>query len=68
MLSTIQTWLARLLMLVAFACGVVGLIAGLIDRQWKLGATGWFTGGTLLAVIALVILADLFVASRRQAG
>ena len=67
MLSTIQTWLARLFMLVAFACGVVGLVAGLIDRQWKLGVTGWFTGGTLLAVIALVILADLFVASRRQA-
>ena len=66
MLSTIWTWLARLLVLIAISCGVVGLIAGLIDREWKLGATGWFTGGTLLAVVALVILADQFVASRRQ--
>jgi len=66
MLSNIWTWLARLFMLVAFSCGVVGLIAALIDREWKLGATGWFTGGTLLAVIALVILADQFVTSRRQ--
>ena len=46
--------LARLMMLAALACGVVGLVIGIADRAWKLGITGWFTGGTLLAVLALV--------------
>ena len=59
--------LARLLMLVAIACGVVGLVVGLIDVAWKLGVTGWFTGGTLLAVISLVVLADEY-ASRQTNG
>ena len=50
--------LARLLMLLALATGVIGLAAGLSDRMWKLGPIGWFTGGTLLAVLALVALGD----------
>ena len=58
--------LARLSMLGAIACGVLGLIVGLIDRAWKLGVTGWFTGGTLLAVLALVVLADEYLATRRR--
>ena len=58
--------LARLMMLAALACGVVGLVIGIVDRSWKLGVTGWFTGGTLLAVLALVVLADEYF-SRRQA-
>jgi len=57
--------LARLMMLGALACGVVGLIIGLNDRMWKLGVTGWFTGGTLLAILALVVLADEYFASRQ---
>ena len=59
--------LARLLMLVAVACGVLGLVAGIVDRTWKLDVTGWFIGGTLLAVIALVVLADEYF-SRRTNG
>ena len=58
--------LARVLAITASACGVIGLIAGLIGRGWKLGVTGWFTGGTLLAVLALVALADQYFASRRN--
>ena len=58
--------LARLFMLGAIACGVLGLIVGLIDRAWKLGVTGWFTGGILLAVLALVVLADEYLATRRR--
>lgn len=58
--------LSRLMMLGALACGVIGLIAGLSDRQWKLGVTGWFTGGILLAVLALVVLADQYFATRRK--
>ncbi len=57
--------LARVLALAGMGCGVIGLIIGLVDRQWKLGVTGWFIGGTLLAVLALVVLADEYFASRR---
>ena len=60
--------LARLLMLGALACGVIGLVAGLIDSTWKLGATGWFTGGTLLAVLSLVVLADHYFQSKAESG
>ena len=51
---------AKLVMLAALACGIIGLIAGLSDSEWKLGVTGWFTGGTLVAVLSLVVLADHF--------
>ena len=50
--------IARLLMLTAIACGVVGLVVGVADREWKLAVTGWFMGGTLVAVLSLVVLAD----------
>jgi hypothetical protein len=58
--------LARILTIGAFACGIIGLVIGIVDREWKLGVTGWFTGGTLLAVLAIVVLADHYFESRRQ--
>lgn len=58
--------LARLLMLGALVAGVLGLVAGLVDKTWKLGPTGWFTGGTLLAVLSLVVLAEEY--SARKGG
>ena len=64
--SELRVGLARLLMLGAIACGIVGLIIGIVDREWKLGVTGWFSGGTLLAVLSVVVLADEFIAARRQ--
>ena len=39
-----RIWLARLLMLAAFASGIIGLVIGIDERQWRLGVTGWFTG------------------------
>ena len=59
---------ARLLMLIAIALGVIGLIAGFADKIWKLGTVGWFTGSTAVGVLSLVILADAFVEWRRQQG
>lgn len=56
--------LARVMMLLALACGVIGLVAGLADKMWKLGPVGFFTGGTLLAVLAIVVLADHYFESR----
>ena len=58
--------LARLMMLGAMVCGVIGLIVGFSDSIWKLGVTGWFTGGTLLAVLALVVLADEYFSTKAQ--
>ena len=57
---------ARLLAMAAIICGIIGLIAGAVEREWRLGVTGWFTGGTLLAVLALVVLADQYFATRRD--
>ena len=56
---------ARGIMLLAVVCGVIGIVVGLTDKVWKLGHVGWFTGGTLLAVLAIVVLADEYFASRR---
>ena len=49
----------------AFACGVVGLVAGLAEREWRLAVTGWFTSGTLLAVLAGLLLVDAYMDMRR---
>ena len=56
--------LARLFALIAFVSGFIGLVAALAEREWRLAGIGWFGGGTLLAVLALVILADEYVAAR----
>ena len=58
--------LARLFMLVAFVSGVLGLIVGLIDKTWKYGSVGYFTGGLLLAVLALTILANEYFARKNS--
>ena len=60
--------IARIMMLGALACGVIGLVAGLVGGTWKLGPTGWFTGGTLLAVLAVVVLADHYFESKAESG
>ena len=57
--------LARVIMLLAVASGVIGFIVGIVDLEWKLAVTGWFTGGTLLAVLSLVVLADEYFERRR---
>ena len=61
----IRIILARSGMLAAIVCGVIGLIIGIVDREWKLGVTGWFTGGTLLALLSLVFLADEYFRLRK---
>lgn len=60
-------WIARFMLVVGLICGVIGLLAGLTDHMWKLGVTGWFTGGTLLAVSSIAILIDLYT-TRRLTG
>lgn len=65
-LATWRTWLARLFGLGCIALGVIGLIVGFSDRTWKLGTVGYFTGGSLLALVAIMLLLDEYVESRRR--
>jgi hypothetical protein len=51
-----RTMVARVFVLLALLAGVIGLLAGLTGHHWKLGPIGWFTGGTLLAVIGVFVL------------
>lgn len=61
-----RTWLARLLGLACIALGIIGLFVGFSDKVWKLGPTGWFTGGTLLGVVAIILILDEYTEFRRR--
>ena len=61
-----RTWLARLSGLACIALGIIGLIAAFTDKVWKLGVVGWFTGGTLLGVVAVILLLDEYTEFRRR--
>ena len=56
-----QMAIARAMVIGAIVCGIIGLVVGAIDREWKLSVTGWFTGGTLLAIIAISIFVDEYL-------
>ena len=49
--------LTRIFMPLAVAFGVIKLIVGVSDKEWKLGVTGWFEEGVLLAILSIVVLA-----------
>ncbi len=51
--KAIRSTVTRLSLALAVVCGIIGLVAGMTGHNWKLGPIGWFTGGTLLAAIAL---------------
>ncbi|HXZ97608.1 MAG TPA: hypothetical protein VEG37_11270 [Burkholderiales bacterium] len=53
-----RTMVARVGATLGFLCGVIGLLAGLTQHTWKLGPLGWFTGGTLLTLLAVYALVD----------
>ncbi|HLB45927.1 MAG TPA: hypothetical protein VJL59_02770 [Anaerolineales bacterium] len=56
---------ARIGAALGFLCGVIGLLAGLTDHSWKLGPLGWFTGGTLLTLLAVYALVDGAIAFQK---
>ena len=64
--TVLGTWLARLAGLACVALGIIGLVAVFTDNVWKLGTVGWFTGGTLLGVVAIMLMLDEYIESRRQ--
>lgn len=49
----------------ALACGVIGLVAGMTDHSWKLEPMGWFQGGTLLGLLSVCALVDAAVAQHK---
>ena len=62
-----RVWLGRLGALGALTCGVIGLIVGFSDDLvWKLGVSGWFTGGTVAALLAIVMYLDAAAESRNR--
>ena len=61
----LKLWVARMFGLACIALGIIGLIVGFSDSIWKLGVVGWFTGGTLLGVVAIMIMADAYL-ERKQ--
>ena len=61
-----RTWLARAFALGCVALGIIGLIVGFSDKIWQLGTVGWFTGGTLLGVVAMILLLDDYISYRRR--
>ncbi len=61
-----RIWLARLFGLGCVALGIIGLIVGFKEVTWKLGTEGWFTGGTLLGVVALILMIDQYLELRRR--
>jgi cytosine/uracil/thiamine/allantoin permease len=65
--GTKRTTMARIAVALSFVCGIIGLLAGLTDHTWKLWSVGWFTGGMLLALIAVFILLDGHIAHQRSA-
>ena len=59
MMDDWRIWLGRLGTLSALICEIFGLIMGLSDNfTWKLGAQGWFTGGTVVSLFAVVMYLD----------
>jgi len=61
-----RIWIARLFALACFTLGIIGLIVGFADRTWKLGVVGWFTGGILLGVVALILMLDGYAERQRS--
>jgi hypothetical protein len=57
-MGSARTMVARILVLLAFVAGAIGLVAGMTCHHWRLGPIGWFTGGALLAVIGVFMLLD----------
>jgi cytosine/uracil/thiamine/allantoin permease len=60
-----RTLFGRIGAVLGFACGVIGLVAGLTDHAWKLWPFGWFTGGALLTLVSLFALVDAAVAQHK---
>ena len=48
------------------ALRIIGLIVGFSDSIRKLGTVGWFAGGMLLGVVAVILPIDEYVSLGRN--
>ena len=49
--------LARVFSFSALGCGITALVLGFLDgRVWNIGVLGWFSGGILLALLAIFLV------------
>ncbi len=53
-----RVMMARMGATMGALCGVIGFFGGLAELPWRLGVTGWFNGGLLMALVSLVVLVD----------
>lgn len=60
-----RTRVGQIAAVLGFLCGVIGFLAGFTVHSWKLSPAGWFTGGSLLLLIALFVLVDGAIASMK---
>ena len=60
-----RTQIARICVVIAFVCGVIGLVAGWTNHLEKLLPIGWFSAGSLLTLIALFVLVDGAIAFQK---
>ena len=66
MMEQWRTCLARLCGVACVSLGIIGLIVGFTDKVWRLGEQGYFTGGALLGIVALILLMDEHLQLRRR--
>jgi cytosine/uracil/thiamine/allantoin permease len=50
--------IARIAGALGLVCGIIGVLAGLTDHAWKFWPEGWFAGGGLLVLLALLVLVE----------
>ena len=66
-MAEMKTLVARFLALDALGCGIAAVVLPFFEeRMWKIGTMGWFSGGALLALLAIFLLLDAQGESRRS--
>jgi len=61
-----RTTIARFFAFVAFLCGAIGLLTGIVKYVWIMSPLDWFAGGALLSLVALYMLVDGAVSFKKS--
>lgn len=60
--------IVRIVGALGLVCGIIGLLAGLTGHAWKFGPMGWFAGGGLLVLLALLVLVEGATVCKKPTG
>ena len=64
LVSTVVAWA---LAVGALGCGIAAVVLPFFDgRVWKIGTMGWFSGGALLALLAIFLLLNARALAQRS--